>query len=158
MNRAVSVPAILLMLVAAACADPTAVRQSQSTKNTVVARDVGPTPEAPPKHAAKPVMVISSACVDGTDLDVRIDWSNQPSLSGENLTMDLSLRGAHGLSGEKAEDFIGPIEADGTVTMQVPPFVGPVPWDAWSRIDASATVAFTDAASIHQSKGGWPTC
>jgi hypothetical protein len=131
----------------------------------LVALLAGTTSAASPKQAGT-TSFVTSACIDTQDeMIFRVDWANQTIDQSQLLTVIWTLDG-RGLPSAEVFSVYAPTfdetsyadNADNPTAVIVGPN-GPIAWDSWRTIGASASGAFNATAKvIHRPGHSWPAC
>jgi hypothetical protein len=117
---------------------------------------------AQPKHAGT-TSFVASACVDPqNEMVFRVDWANETIDQTQLLTVTWTLQGG-GQPSTSVGDVFSPAfdatsYAETTSSVLVGP-KGPIDWNRWRTIVATASGAFNDAtANATRRPGHWPAC
>ncbi len=119
---------------------------------------------APSKHAGKASSFVASACVDSQNVMIlRVDWANETIDQNQNLTVTWTLQSrrlpATPIVGVFSPTFDETSWANTASDVIVGP-KGPVDWNKWRTISATASGAFAAATAkaVRRAGRGWPAC
>jgi hypothetical protein len=122
----------------------------------------GTTSAAPkPKPAPATSSLTMTVCVDSqNEMRFHLDWANEAADPNQDLTVTLTLQGGGRTTQVTFTNarVIDPTSYTDTTSSAVVGPKGPIDWNHWRTIGATASGAFTDATAIRRPGGSWPAC
>jgi hypothetical protein len=121
----------------------------------------GTTSAAPKPKPAPATSLTMTVCVDSqNEMRFHLDWANEAADPNQDLTVTLTLQGGGRTTQVTFTNarVIDPTSYTDTTSSAVVGPKGPIDWNHWRTIGATASGAFTDATAIRRPGGSWPAC